>query len=334
MSARARRAIEWIVVLAVWGGLTASVSAQPAPAAEKARVVAALDNITSLIRPGEQGYATVWDGNKYVQCGRREDHSLRCEAAGSLMQPSLAGVLTPERVSRLAALGWRLDTSFGNYVESFPSDMPTSEIADKLLQVLTQGYNADLAHLDVETAWVRSEPCPPRNGPSQNLAGMINDAPAMAATAVYACAYHPPPDTGPSLPAATAAELITQYGARVTGEIQRLRVNIDRRVFVAFDAGIGYVQCRPQAMPAAIYCEAQSAESWAALAAVLTPERIARLHAAGFAEPGHAPNYWKLYPLDQNDDARIAREVLTVLHDVYGYTGRPKLRIKTEEDRR
>ena len=86
----------------------------------KPRILTALENIMNLDRPGQDGFATIWDGNKYVQCGRMFDRSLRCEAAGTLMQPSLGNVLTPERVGRLAALGWRLDSRFGNYVRDFP----------------------------------------------------------------------------------------------------------------------------------------------------------------------------------------------------------------------
>ena len=63
---------------------------------------------------------------------------------------------------------------------------------------------------------------------------------------------------------------------------------------------------------------------------VLTPERLAHLHAAGFADPGRAPNYWKVYPADQFDDAAIAGELLTLLHDVYGYDGSWDLAVKTE----
>ena len=48
------------------------------------------------------------------------------------MQPSLARVLTSERVARLAALGWHLDTSFGNYVQIFPVDLPVKEIAENI----------------------------------------------------------------------------------------------------------------------------------------------------------------------------------------------------------
>jgi hypothetical protein len=300
-----------------------------APPEVEALVVGALANLLSLERPGQDGYATLFDGNKYVQCGRTADRGLRCEAAGSLLQSSLERVLTPERVARLTALGWRLDASFGNYVQTFPPGMATDQVADAILQALGEAYGADLPELQAMTAWLPSELCPPRNGPSQNLAGMINNARAVAKYAIHACAYIVKPDE-PALPANSVDALSTLYGARMTGEIQRLRVNLDRNVFVTFDAEIGYVQCAPEQKPPAIYCEAQSADSWPALAAVLTPERVARLHAAGFADPGSAPNYSKKYPLAQYDDAAIARELLAVLFDVYGYTGRPKLNVTTE----
>jgi hypothetical protein len=303
--------------------------AQPAQTS-KAPVEATLQNILNLDRPGQDGYATIWDGNKYVQCKRLPDRGLRCEAAGVLMQPSLERVLTPERVSQLAALGWRLDPSFGNYVQTFPAGITTTAVAEKILQVLVTAYDADIANLEVQSRWVKSELCPPRNGPTQNLAGMVNDAPSMAATAVYACAYKPKENAGPNLPLGSTAELIDFYGVKVTSEVQRLRVNVDRHVYAIFEAGIGYVQCKPDARPPSIYCEAQSAESWDALASILTPDRVARLHAAGFADPGRGPNYWKIYQLDQIDDAGIAGEIMSILHDVYGYNGLPALKVKTE----
>ena len=52
------------------------------PQKSQSRVAAVLENITNLNRPGQDGYATVWDGNKYVQCKRLSDRNLRCEAAG------------------------------------------------------------------------------------------------------------------------------------------------------------------------------------------------------------------------------------------------------------
>lgn len=230
-------------------------------------------------------------------------------------------------------LGWRFDPRFGNYVQDFPAGVAISLVADKILQVLAEAYDADVTKIEVNSIWVKSEPCPPRNGPGQNLAGMINDAPSMARYAVHACAYAPAPNGAPSVAANSAEELINLYGVRVSGEIQRLRVNLNRDVFVIFQASIGYIQCQPETSPAALYCEAQSADSWEALRSILSPERVARLHTAGFADPGRAPNYWKEYLIDRTDDQTIAGELLTILHDVYGYTGLPKLQFITERTR-
>ncbi len=297
----------------------------------RSRVEAALTNIMTLHRAGQDGLATIWDGNKYVQCRRMPDRVLRCEAAGTLMQPSLARVLAPERIARLAALGWRLDPSFGNYVQSFPAGLSAREIAERILQALKEGYDADLAELDILTDWVKSEPCPPRNGPTQNLAGMINDHPAMANFVVRGCAYTPEPDLEPSAPIRSKAELIKIYGTRVAGEIQRLRVNIDRWVYFSVSTGAGYVQCGTQPSPRAFYCEAQSAESWPVLSRILTPDRLAKLYAAGYTDPGRSPNYSRSYLLDKFSDAEVADELLTILFEVYGYDGSPKLDFKSEK---
>ena len=295
-----------------------------------AAVAEALGNIVTLERPGQDGYATVWDGNKYIQCRRETDGSLRCEAAGSLMQPSLSRVLTPDKVGRLGERGWTLDPSFGNYVQTFPRDRPLERVAEEILSTLADVYGADLATTGLLTDWVKSEPCPPRNGPKQNLAGMVSAAPAMQSVAIHACVFTPPPEFLHRQVARSAEDLIETYGARTTGEIARLRVNLIRRVHLILDTDVGYVQCAPEPAPPAIYCEAASADSWPVLSSVLTPERLTRLHALGFADPGRSPNYEKMYPLDANDNSVIARQLLTVLHDVYGYDGQRKLRFETE----
>jgi hypothetical protein len=292
------------------------------------RIDEALQNITTLVRVGRVGYATFWDGNKYVQCRRLRERELRCEAAGMSMQPSLRSVLSGDRLSRLAALGWVLDPSFGNYAQTFPADMPSGRVADHILRILTEAYDADVAGLEINTKWVVDVPCPPRAGFTQNLAGSVNDAPSMQAAAIHGCSYKPASKTPQT--AGSAAELIALYGATTTAEIQRLRINVAREVFAIFDAGIGYVQCMPENPPPALYCEAQSAESWAALAAVLTPERVSLLRSVGYAEPGRAPNYWKIYQFNKVSDAAIASEILTILYEVYGYTGTAELKIETK----
>jgi hypothetical protein len=322
-------------VKALWGAALALVLIASTAAAETNNdpVEAAISVTKILERPGRDNLATVWDGNKYVQCRRISDKSLRCEAGGSLMQKSLERVLTPERIGHLAATGWMFDPSFGNYVQTFKAEVPAHEIAEKIRAALAQGYDADVKALEVSTKSIRSEDCPPRNGPSQNLAGSINDARSMAAYAIHACVYKPKADQSVKLLpyGSTAKDLIATYGPQVTAEIQRLRINIDRHVFVVFDAEIGYIQCGPETKPDGFYCEAQSADSWPALAAVLTPDRIEKLHKAGYADPGRAPNFSKTYIADKITDADLAAEILTILYDAYGYYGASKLIIRTEE---
>jgi hypothetical protein len=312
--------------------LPAAADAQTGPQA----VEVAISTIRALDRPGRDNLATVWDGNKYVQCRTMGDRSLRCEAAVALMQPSMEHILTPQRIGRLATMGWPLDPSFGNYVQTFGPEVSARQIAEKILTALTLGYDADLRNLELATSSIRSEPCPPRNGPSQNLAGIISDAPSMHAVSLHACAYTPA-DAGPPHklePDATAADLIRLYGPRVTVETQRLRVNMRRRAYAVFDVDLGYVQCETEMEPDGFYCEAESADSWPALVAVLTDVRIARLHALGFADPGRSQNYSKTYKAEDIKDADLAGDVLTILHDVYGYYGATRLTVKTEEDGR
>ncbi len=124
-----RLQVTWVALFLASLGSPESGWADSPSQASKSRIEAALQNVMTLERPGQDGFATIWDGNKYVQCGRLRDRGLKCEAAGSLMQPSLDHVLTPERVSRLAALGWRLDPSFGNYVQTFPADIAASVLS-------------------------------------------------------------------------------------------------------------------------------------------------------------------------------------------------------------
>src|SRR5271154_4030742 len=80
-----------IAIALAWAATASATS--PEAAATKAEE--ALSNAFSLERPHQIGLAAVFDGNKYVQCRRLSDRTLRCEAGGALMQRSLAHVLTP-----------------------------------------------------------------------------------------------------------------------------------------------------------------------------------------------------------------------------------------------
>ncbi|MGH6797043.1 MAG: TY-Chap domain-containing protein [Roseiarcus sp.] len=332
MTSRALRALEGVLVLSMLTGAVASRAEDAdAGAVSRSHIEAALTNITTLVRPGQDGLALIFDGNKYVQCRRMPVRTTRCEAGGVLMQPSLGRVLTPARIARLGELGWSLDSSFGNYVRTFADGEPAGRIAEAIVQARAEGYDADIPHLEVQSDWIASRPCPPRNGPRQDRAGSIEDPPPIASGALRGCVYTPPSDASPRPLNGSTTELIDLYGARITGEIQRLRVNLDRDIYVVFATGIGFVQCAPETHPPSIVCEAQSADAWPPLAAVLTPDRVARLHAAGFADPGREPTYLKSYPLDGSDDATIAHELIAILHDVYGYGGAQKLQVLTEK---
>jgi hypothetical protein len=315
-------------------GAAAAPESPPAsswPQPVVAKVEAALANMLSLERPNAIGLATIFDGNKYVQCRRDDDRKIRCEAAGALLQPSLARTLTSAHLEELQeSFGWALDKSFGNYVQVFPADVSVHRLEQEIEFALENVYEVDPARLEMRTDWVKKEPCPPRNGYAMNLAGAIYDGIAMARLAIHTCAYESPDKESFHFVKGDADELFAAYGARVTGEVERLRVNLDRRVWFILDTEIGLVQCAAEDTPPSLYCEAQSAEAWPALDSVLTPERVARLHAAGFSDPGRAPNYWRNYAIEPFDAAAIARELLTVLHDVYGYRGKPALKIKTE----
>jgi hypothetical protein len=213
-------------------GLLVAGKGSAQPASTRPKVIEALDNVRNLTRPQQDGYATIWEGDKYVQCHALSDQSLSCEAAGAVMQPSLAGLLSPERKRRLTSLGWRLDPSFGAYTQIFPPAVGLDKVADSILASLSQGYDADLTFLEVQTRWVGHQACPPRRGLGQNLAGIVDDSPTMAPTAVHGCAYKPsatstasasgpsasqanglgssaPPDSGASAPTMVVVETAT-----------------------------------------------------------------------------------------------------------------------------
>ncbi len=308
----------------------AFASASPAHSEEalafkRTLIAEAVYNVMTLDRPGQDGLVNVSDGTKYVQCRRMPNGSLHCESAGTVMQPSLARVLTRERIGRLTTLGWHLDPSFGNYAKTLPPEASAEEVTKSIVEVLEEAYGVEIADASVESIWIWSNPCPPRAGPSQTRAGMITNEPDLMPTAVRGCLLTPKPP----VPAQSADDLLSIYGKRIIGELLRLRVNYNGRVFVVLDVGAGYVQCASTGSPGDIYCEAQSAESWPELSKTLTAERITRLHAAGFAEPGRSPNYWKSYT-DQSDEA-IARELLDILYNVYGYDGSKRLIFKDEK---
>jgi hypothetical protein len=220
-------------------------------------------------------------------------------------------------------------------------------VAKAVLTALLQGYRIDPSELKYKSDRIVSKACPQRNGPSHNLAGVILESPAMASSAVYGCAYRPSGPAGDSatLPIAPTKEdagasdtadglessAMALEQSLIAQEIARLSSHIGgARTYAIFDAGVGYLQCEPIKEDYAIYCEAASAESDPALAAVLTAQRVAALRAAGFTEPGLRQNYWRYYKLSEFSDDAIAAALLGLLRDVYGYDGFETIQIEDE----
>lgn len=331
-----------LLALLAFLGLAGCASIDDTP---QSRIDAALENVETINRPHKDGYATIWEDNFYVQCSPKPGTAFRCEAAGARLQPSLDHILTPERIARLNALGWDLDPSFGNYVKTFPPKTSRADVSAAILQALMEGYDANPNSLETGSDWIDQAACPPRNGYSQNLAGLVNDDPSMASAAIHSCSYTPPLDLQTEIASTTAnapgndkeieKRLLKIYERRIADEIQRLRINKERSPFIVMTMRDGYFQCMPDRIdtPPVFYCEAQSIDSWGGLAAILTPERIGRLHDAGYADPGRTQNYWKNYPMDRYDNRAIAGEIITLMHEAYGYEGLPPLSFSTEKDK-
>jgi hypothetical protein len=201
------------------------------PNDKRALVEAAVANMMSLDRPGQVGLATVFDGNKFVQCRRIDDRSIRCEAAGALMQPSLSYTLTGAKIEAMEAFGWTNDASFGNWIQTFPADGAPQRIANEIETALADVYDADPKTTEAHTDWVAKQACLPRVADKLDRAGSVNVDRRREADVIRACAYTPANDAGPSVKNGDLDDLMAAYGARVSGELQRLRVNLDGEVF-------------------------------------------------------------------------------------------------------
>ena len=86
-------------------------------------------------------------------------------------------------------------------------------------------YQANVEKLFAEIKVTARTDCPPRNGPSQPLAGMINPQPFLVAVALRACAYDPQKNQPLHRfgPRSTAADLIDYYRPFMAEELRRLR---------------------------------------------------------------------------------------------------------------
>ena len=308
--------------------------------------VAVAKGIRKVLMPRRQkldGILTVHDNTLFVQCiNRPEALDLRCEAAGLEGEPWLHNVLTAERQDRLITLGFKPETTYGNFVRILPRSIKPAKMAEIILGVLTEIYGADVDNISALADWLPAGPCHPRIKALHDRGGSIatprwgfavDVGPGCRiVTNTNAMNYDEPDAATPGPSAQDDVDLDARYGAAISSQIERLaaaRQTDD--IWAIFDAGTPYVQCAPDPGDNQIYCEAASDDAVGApIARLLTTERRQKLIAAGFEPPGKVMNFRRFYPLDQYDAAAIAHALLAVLHDSYGYNGTPAMRLKTE----
>jgi hypothetical protein len=304
-------------------------------------VAKAIKQILMAHRPRQDGVLTVRDNMLFVQClDRPGAPDLRCEAAGLEGEPWLHNVLTMERQDRLMALGFKPDTTYGNFVRTFPRSIKPARLAEIIVGVLTEIYGADAEDIEALTDWLPTDPCHPRIKASHDRGGSIatpqwgfaNDiGPGCKIVTNTDGMNYDDPDNVPS--DVQPIDLDAHYGAAIAAQITRLEAGHHTdHIWAIFEAGVPYVQCAPDTEDNKIYCEAASEDSIGApLARLLTADRRQKLIVAGFEPPGKEMNFRRFYPLDHYDAAAIAHALLTVLHDSYGYTGTPAMMLKTEK---
>lgn len=294
-------------------------------------------------RPKLDGILTVRDNTLFVQCiNRAEASSLRCEAAGLEGEPWLRNVLTRERQDMLIARGFKPETTYGNFIRTFPRSIKPGQLAETILGVLTQIYGADADNIEALTDWLPAQACHPRIMASHDRGGSIATPQwgfavdigpgCKIVTNTVGMNYDAPDVVTPGASSASQADLDERYGAAIATQIKRLEAaHQSDDIWVIFEAGVPYVQCAPDTEDNKLYCEAASEDAIGApLARLLTADRRQKLIAAGFEPPGKVMNFRRFYPLDQYDATAIAHALLAVLHDSYGYNGAPPMMLKTE----
>jgi hypothetical protein len=321
--------------------LGGSALAEPARRAEIAQGVAAV-----LLAENDKtdGILTVAEGNLYVQC--LDSHFLpewRCESAGIEGQPWLQHVLTSDARAKLAALGFAPDPETGNFVALLPKATAPEALAGTILQVLTEVYGARPEEIGVKAEKLRSARCHRRIKAGHDLGRAIltrivgfkqdaekNCKPKSRSAEMEAAADDDTDESRPAPVAAPGIDVDARYLTPMAAELERLRA-AGPHAYVIFAAEPAYVQCKHDAEGKRMYCEAASADAVGKqVARILTPERQAKLIAAGFAPPGRVMNYSRFYSDAEYNTPLLAKALLRVLRQAYGYQGTPAMTVSTE----
>lgn len=320
--------------------LLGTARAEPTPKTAINEGIAAVLLVTN---DKADGILTVSESNLYVQC--LDSHLLpqwRCEAAGIEGQPWLRGVLTPEHQAKLAALGFLPDPETGNFVAQPPKAIAPETLAGTILQVLTDIYGAKPEEIDVKAEKLRASRCHRRIKPGHDRGrAILTRSIGFKQDAEKTCKLKShtgetrdandadDDDTDPA-PAAPGIDVDARYLAPMAAELDRVR-RAGPNAHVIFIATPTYVQCLHDSEGKRMYCEAASEDAVGkSLAHILTPERTAKLIAAGFAPPGRTMNYSRFYPEAEYNMPLLAKALLRVLKEAYGYQGAPPMNVATE----
>ena len=332
------------IFLSILNLAAAPLPATAAPSLEQRIVSAALQVL--IPRPTDlDGVLTVASGGIYVQCLEHAPAAnWRCEAAGFEGQSWLYHVLTVDRQKALIAKGFEPDSRTGNFLRIVPRTLPPAELAALIVSVLADGYGVQRDDVDVYADWLVHRRCPIRLGANNVSGGAIITPQYAFANVRYATTsctieasakslnYRDPSIRIPQAPGAGAVDLDARYGSAMAAQLRRVqgRTPEDDR-YAIFSVGTGYVQCLADLDDKAMYCEAASDDAIGpSLDLILTPARKQALIKAGFRPPGQSINYARYYPFKDYDSRRLARTLLAVLHDAYGYEGAPELMLSTE----
>jgi hypothetical protein len=310
-------------------------AAEPTP---REQIVKGVVEVLQPRDPTQDGVLTVAEGNLWVQClSTASLDTWRCEAAGLEGQPWLRHVLTAQRQERLSKLGFVPDATTGNFLALTPVTTPPDRLADRMLAALTEAYGASADDIEVLADRLPARPCHVRLHAEADRGGSILTPHwGIAKDARRGCGVNADSDAfnrddPTTIAPHPGADIEGRYLKGMAAALQALENSPKGKdAYVIFDAGPAYVQCMHDIDGKRMYCEASSEDAVGRpIERILTPDRVAKLTEAGFLPPGKVMNYSRFYPRGQYDAKAVAKALLTVLHDAYGYEGDPPLTLTT-----
>ncbi len=249
-------------------------------------------------------------------------------------------MLTLERQAKLTTLGFRPDAEFGNFIALIPKTTAPDRLADLIVRVLTEAYAVPPDDITIKAERLATRRCHPRIKAGHDLGGLIR-TPTLGfkqdvengcrmESNAEAENYDDPTAI---VPTAQGIDVGARYITAMTDALGRVeKADKALKAYVIFITGPAYVQCLRGDDNSGMYCEAVSEDAVGKpIERILTPERKAKLMQAGFAPPGKVMNYSRFYPATEYNMTALAKVLLGILEDAYGYQGTPAMTINTEK---